>query len=189
MPDEPEVLGLQALMLLHDARRKARVAADGSIILLADQERSLWDREEIDRGVNLVRRALRVRQPGPYQIQAAISAVHAEARRADETDWREIAGLYCALAAHSPSPVVELNRAVAVAMAEGPAAGLRLIAALEAEGALDDYHLFHSARADLLQREGRLAEAAAAYERALALATNEAEQSFLRKRLADVAKL
>jgi RNA polymerase sigma-70 factor (ECF subfamily) len=187
MPDEPEVLGLHALMLLHDSRRQARVAADGSVILLSEQDHSLWDREEIDEGVRLVRRALRIRQPGPYQIQAAIAAVHAEAGQADETDWREIAGLYCVLAEHSPSPVVELNRAVAVAMALGAAAGLRLIDALQADGALEDYHLFHSARADLLQREGRLAEAAEAYERALSLATNEAEQAFLRKRLAELS--
>jgi RNA polymerase sigma-70 factor (ECF subfamily) len=127
-----------------------------------------------------------MRQPGPYQIQAAIAAVHANARRPDDTDWREIASLYCALVEHNPLPVVELNRAVAVAMADGPAAGLRLLADLDAGGALQHYHLFHAARADLLRREGRLPEAAANYERALALATNEAERYFLRGRLAEV---
>lgn len=186
MPDEPEVLGLHALMLLHDSRRTARVSTNGALVLLEDQDRSLWDRSEIDVGLHLVRQALRMREPGPYQIQAAIAAVHAEAKRAEETDWHEIAALYGALTEHDRSPVIELNRAVAVAMADGPAAGLGLLDALEADGALDAYHLFHAARADLLRREGRLQEAASAYERALALATNAAERAFLGRRLREV---
>jgi RNA polymerase sigma-70 factor, ECF subfamily len=186
MPDEAEVLGLQALMLLHDSRRAARVSPTGAIVLLDDQDRSLWDDAQIEAGLELVGRALRMRQPGPYQIQAAIAAVHAEARRPEDTDWREIAELYRALLEHHPTPVVELNRAVAVAMADGPAAGLRLLDALDAAGALRDYHLFYAARADLLRREGRLLEAAACYEQALALATNDAEREFLRGRLAEV---
>jgi len=187
MPDEAEALGLTALMLLHDARRRARVGADGGIVLLEEQDRSLWDGEQIRSGLDLLERALRMRRPGPYQIQAAISALHARASRAADTDWPQIAALYGELLRHTPSPVVELNRAVAVAMADGPAAGLELLAKLEATGALEDYRLFHSARADLLRRKGRLEEAARAYERALALATNEAERAFLRRRLGEVA--
>ncbi len=187
MPDEAEALGLTALMLLHDARRRARVGADGGIVLLEEQDRSLWDGEQIRSGLDLLERALRMRRPGPYQIQAAISALHARASRPADTDWPQIAALYGELLRHTPSPVVELNRAVAVAMADGPAAGLELLAKLEATGALEDYRLFHSARADLLRRKGRLEEAARAYERALALATNEAERAFLRRRLGEVA--
>ena len=169
------------------SRSQARTSPEGELILLEDQDRSLWDQVAIASGLDLVRRALRMRQPGPYQIQAAIAAVHAEARRPEETDWNEIAQLYRALVEHNPTPVVELNRAVAVAMAEGPAAGLHLLEVLETDGALHNYHLFHAARADLLRREGRFSEAAACYERALELATNEAEQDFLRGRLAEVS--
>ena len=186
MPDEPEVLGLAALVLLHDARRNARVGADGGIVLLEEQDRSLWDADQIRTGLDFLERALRMRRPGPYQIQAAISALHARASRPEETDWPQIASLYGELAKHTPSPVIELNRAVAVAMAVGPAAGLELLAAIEATGALDDYHFFHAAHADLLRREGRPEEAARAYRRALALATNEAERAFLRRRLTEV---
>ncbi|MCU0506536.1 MAG: sigma-70 family RNA polymerase sigma factor [Chloroflexi bacterium] len=188
MPDEPEALGLLALLLLQDSRRDARTTPDGSLVLLESQDRSLWDRAEIDEGAALVSRALSAgrRGPGPYALQAAIAACHAEAGTADATDWTEIAGLYAALAAVAPSPVVDLNRAVAVAMADGPAAGLVLVEAAGAGGTLTDYHLYHAARADLLRRLGRRREAAAAYERAHALATNAAERDFIARRLAEV---
>ena len=187
MPDEPEALGLAALMLLHDSRRTARVGPDGAIILLEDQNRALWDAHQIDEGAELLERALRMRRPGPYQIQAAISALHARAERWEETDWPQIAELYAELARRAPSPIVELNRAVAIAMARGPAAGLDMMAELEAAGDLDGYHLFYAARADLLRRAGRNNEAATAYSRALSLTTNEAERTFLRRRLAEVS--
>jgi RNA polymerase sigma-70 factor (ECF subfamily) len=178
MPDEPEVLGLLALMLFHDSRRDARTAADGTLLLLDEQDRALWNRDRIAEARRVLERALRVRLPGPYQLQAAIAALHAEA----ETDWAQIAALYTQLAAMTESPVVELNRAVAVAMADGPEEGLALMRDLE----LDDYHLFHAARADLLRRLARLDEAAAAYERALELAGTEPERRFLAARLREV---
>jgi RNA polymerase sigma-70 factor (ECF subfamily) len=186
MPDEPEAIGLLALMLLHDARREARVGLDGKLVLLDDQDRGLWDRREIGEGIALLERALRMRRPGPYQLQAAIAAVHDEALTADATDWAEIADLYAALAAQVPSPVVELNRAVAVAMVEGPDRGLAIVDRLAVEGELDDYQFLHGARADLLRQLGRSEEAAAAYRRALDLSTNAAERAFLEGRLEDV---
>jgi RNA polymerase sigma-70 factor, ECF subfamily len=186
MPDEAEALGLLALMLLHDARRDARVGSAGELVLLEDQDRSRWDRERIGEGSALAERALRMRRPGPYQVQAAIAAVHDEAASAGETDWTQIALLYEALEALDPSPVVELNRAVAVAMVDGPARGLELIDDIEAGGELADYHLLHAARADLLRRLDRRHEASLAYRRAYDLAGNEAERGFLARRLAEV---
>jgi len=186
MPDEPEALGLLALMLLHDARRAARLDEGGDIVLLEDQDRALWDRAEMEEGTRLLERALAMRRPGPYQVQAAIAAVHDRASSAETTDWREIVGLYAALQTLAPSAVVELNRAVALAFAEGPAAGLAELDRVGARGSLVEYHLFHAARADLLRRLGRRAEAATAYRRALQLATNRAERRFLARRLADV---
>jgi RNA polymerase sigma-70 factor, ECF subfamily len=184
MPDEPEVLGLLALMLFQDSRREARVSGAGELILLEDQDRSRWDQNEIDEGVALLDRALRLGRPGPYQVQAAIAALHARAARPEDTDWGEIAALYERLAALQPSPVVELNRAVAVAMAEGPDRGLELIDRLS--DSLDRYLHLHSARADLLRRLGRRDEAAVAYRRALELAGNDVERRFLERRLAEV---
>jgi RNA polymerase sigma-70 factor (ECF subfamily) len=186
LPDEPEPAGLLALMLLQHSRRAARVDAEGGLVLLEAQDRSRWDRALIAQALPLVDRALLLRRPpGPYALQAAIAAVHARAPTAEATDWRQIALLYAELASVLPTPVVTLNRAVAIAMADGPAAGLALVDALANGGALDDYHLLHAARADLLRRQNRRDEAAAAYERALALATNEAERRFLAARLAD----
>ncbi|WP_370948106.1 RNA polymerase sigma factor [Amycolatopsis sp. cg5] len=184
MPDEPEAAGLLALMLLQDARRDARLDADGDLITLADQDRSRWDRDEIAEGTALLDDALRLGRPGPYQVQAAIAACHAAAAKASETDWPQIAALYGRLALLNPSPVVALNRAVAVGMAEGPAAGLRLVDALADE--LPGYHLLPATRADLLRRLGRDAEAAEAYQAALALATTDAEHRYLSKRLDEV---
>ena len=184
---EPEVLGPLALMLLHESRRAARTSADGEIVLLADQDRALWDRRMIAEGQALVERAIRSRRFGPYTLQAAISAVHAEAATADATDWPQIVGLYDVLLRADPSPVAELNRAAAVAMRDGPAAGLALIDALLARGELADYHLAHSARADLLRRLGRTAEARDAYQRALELARQEPERRFIARRLGEVA--
>jgi RNA polymerase sigma-70 factor (ECF subfamily) len=178
MPDEPEALGLVALMLLHDARREARVDPDGSLVLLADQDRSRWSRPRIEEGQRLLERALSHRSPGPYQLQAAIAALHLE----DETDWPQIADLYAELERHTPSPVIELNRAVAVAMADGPERGLELIAEID----LPDYHLLHAARADLLRRLERHDEAAEAYRSALALEMNASDRAFLERRLAEV---
>jgi RNA polymerase sigma-70 factor (ECF subfamily) len=180
---EPEAMGLLALMLLHEARRPARTSATGEMILLDRQDRSKWDRQRIAEGIALVERALRSRRFGPYTLQAAIAAVHAEAPAAAATDWAQIAGLYQVLMRIEPSPVVELNRAVAVAMRDGPAAGLALIDAILARGELEDYHLAHAARADLLRRLDRNAEARAAYQRALALARQEPERRFLQTRL------
>jgi len=180
MPDEPEAIGLLALMLFHDSRRTARIAADGSLILLEDQDRGLWSRERIDEGDRVLGR---VRGLGTYRIQAEIAAVHAHAERPDTTDWPRIVELYEELVALAPSPVVELNRAAAIAMAEGPARGLSLIDRIEG---LDDYYLLHAARADLLRRGGRNEEAAASYRRALALATNPVERAFFERRLAEV---
>ena len=180
---EPEAQGLLALMLLHDARRLARVSADGELVLLDDQDRSIWNRAQIEEGCALVEQSLRSRRIGPYALQAAIAAVHAEAATAAVTDWPQIAGLYDVLMRVEPTPVVELNRAVAIAMRDGPAAGLALIDAILARGELCDYHLAHSARADLLRRAGRTDEAAEAYGRALALTAQEPERRFLLRRL------
>jgi len=182
LPD-PEVLGLLALMLLHDARRAARTSRDGEIVLLDDQDRSLWDRGQIAEGVALVERALAARRAGPYVLQAAIAAVHAEAATPAATDWAEIVGLYDVLLRLAPSPVVELNRAAAVAMRDGPEAGLTAVDAILARGELGDYHLAHSARGELLRRLGRRDEAIAAYRRALALAVQDPERRLLEKRL------
>jgi RNA polymerase sigma-70 factor (ECF subfamily) len=181
MPDEPEALGLLALMLLQDSRRDARVDATGELVLLSDQDRSRWNRAEIDEGRRVLERALSFRHPDPYQLQAAIAAVHADATDPADTDWAQIAALYGELARIDPSPVVALNRAVAIAMAGGPDRGLALIDGLA--GALDGYHLFHSARADLLRRLGREEESAAAYSRALELAPEGADRRFLERRL------
>ena len=186
MPDEPEAIGLLALLLLHDARRPARVDARGDLVLLEDQDRGMWDRPRITEGATLLERALRMRRPGPYQIQAAIAAVHDEAPAFQDTDWRQILALYGQLGRVAPSPVVELNRAVAVAMTDGPAAGLLLIDELASSGELDGYYLFHSARADLLRRLGRRADAARAYRQAANLVTNDTERTFLERRLAEV---
>jgi RNA polymerase sigma-70 factor (ECF subfamily) len=179
MPDEPEVLGLLALMLLHDARREARLDEAGELVLLEDQDRSLWDRARVDEGRRVLDRALPLRRTGPYQLQAAIASLHLEPK----TDWVEIALLYERLLELSPSPVVELNRAVAVAMAQGPGSGLELIDAIEG---LDSYRHLHSARADLLRRLGRTNEAELAYNRALELTSRPAERGFLERRLAEV---
>jgi RNA polymerase sigma-70 factor (ECF subfamily) len=188
MPDEPEVLGLLALMLLHDARRSARVDPAGAIVLLEEQDRGTWDRARIVEGAALVERALRMRRPGPYQVQAAIAALHDEAATPGETDWAEIAILYETLLRMTPTPVIELNRAVAVAMVRGPAAGLALIDRVAADGALDDYHLLHAARADLLRRLGEREAATVAYRRARELAGNTAERAFLDRRLRELAQ-
>jgi RNA polymerase sigma-70 factor, ECF subfamily len=180
MPDEPEVAGLLALMLLQHSRRDARTGPGGELVLLEHQDRDLWDRDEIEEGIDLVRRL----PPRPYALQAAIAAEHARAATPEATDWRRIADLYALLARAAPSPVVELNRAVAVAMAEGPERGLELIDRISG---LDQYHLLHAARGDLLRRLGRAGEAAAAYRRALALSSQAAEREFLRRRLASVS--
>jgi RNA polymerase sigma-70 factor, ECF subfamily len=185
---EPEAVGLFALMLLQESRHAARVSPDGELVLLADQDRSLWNREQIAEGLALVERALLSRRFGPYTLQAAIAAVHAEAASADATDWAQIVGIYDVLLRVEPSPVVELNRAVAVAMRDGPAAGLALIDAILARRDLADYHLAHSARADMCRRLGRTAEARAAYQRALALTRQAPERQFLEHRLAELAK-
>jgi RNA polymerase sigma-70 factor (ECF subfamily) len=186
LPEEPEPAGLLALMLLQHSRRAARVGEAGELVLLEAQDRSRWDSAAIGQALPLVERALTLRRPpGPYALQAAIAAVHAGAARAEDTDWPQIALLYAELANVLPSPVVTLNRAVAIAMANGPAAGLALVDALANGGALDDYHLLHAARAGLLRQQGRLAEAAGAYERALELATNEPERTFLAARIAE----
>ena len=184
---EPEAMGLLALMLLHDSRRAARTSPGGELILLNDQDRSLWNRDQIAEGSALVERALSSRRFGPYTLQAAIAAVHARAATAEATDWAEIVALYDVLARADPSPVVELNRAVAVAMRDGPAAGLALIDAILARGDLEDYHLAHSARADLCRRLGRTVDARASYERALGLTRLEPERRFLQRRLAEVS--
>ena len=189
---EPEAMGLLALMLLHESRRAARTSTDGELVLLDEQDRSRWDRALVAEGAALVERALRARRArrtrrvGPYALQAAIAAVHAESPDAASTDWRQIVGLYDVLLRVDPSPVVELNRAAAVAMRDGPAAGLALVDAILARGELARYHLAHAARADLCRRLGRTAEARASYERALALAKQEPERRFLERRLGEV---
>ena len=184
---EPEAVGLLALMLLHDSRRAARTSPTGELILLDDQDRSLWNRDQIAEGASLVKQALSSRRIGPYTIQAAIAAVHAEALNAAATDWARIVGLYDVLVQADPSPVVELNRAVAVAMRDGPLAGLELVDAILARGDLENYHLAHAARADLCRRLGRTAEASASYERALGLTKQEPERRFLERRLAELS--
>src|SRR6187397_167840 len=175
---EPEAMGLLALMLLHESRRETRTSPDGEVVLLDEQDRSLWDRAQIAEGVQLVERALRSRRVGPYALQAAIAALHAEAATPGDTDWAEVVGLYDVLMRVEPSPVVELNRAVAIAMRDGPAAGLRLIDAIAARGDLKEYRLLHAARADLCRRLGRVDDAHAAYARALALTRQEPERRF-----------
>jgi RNA polymerase sigma-70 factor, ECF subfamily len=184
---EPEAFGLLALMLLHESRRVARTSPTGDLIVLEAQDRSLWDNEMIAEGTELVTRALASRRFGPYTLQAAIAAVHAEARAAADTDWPQIVGLYDVLVRIEPSPVVELNRAVAVAMRDGPDAGLELVDALLARGELDGYHLAHAARADFCRRLGKTAEARASYGRALALTQPKPERRFLEKRLDELA--
>lgn len=183
MPDEPEALGLVALLLLHDSRSAARFDADGDVVLLEDQDRSRWDGAEIAEAVGVLDRALRLGRPGPYQLQAAIAALHAQAASPDRTDWSGIAGVYAQLLAISPSPVVALNHAVAVAMATTFDEGLALIDQI---AGLDRYHLWHAARADLLRRLGRREEAVAAYRRAHELATSPADRRFLAGRLRDL---
>jgi len=184
MSSEPEIAGLLALMMLQHSRHDARTTPEGELVLLEDQDRARWDHDAIDEGLALLDAAIAQRRPGPYQLQAAIAALHARAPRSEDTDWPQIAALYGRLADASPSPVVELNRAVAVAMADGPARALPFVDALAGE--LDGYHLFHSARADLLRRLDRREEAAQAYRRALELATNPSERAFLEGRLAEV---
>ena len=193
---EPEAMGLLAMMLLHESRRAARTSADGELVLLQDQNRGLWDRELIREGTGLVERALSSQpstslgtgRAGPYAIQAAISAVHAESRSIAATDWNEIVGLYDVLLRREASPVVELYRAVAIAMRDGPATGLALIDAILARGDLADYRLAHAARADLCRRLGRNADARESYERALALTKQEPERRFIEKRLREVSE-
>jgi RNA polymerase sigma-70 factor (ECF subfamily) len=187
MPAEPEATGLLALMLLHDARRAARVDARGDLVTLEDQDRGQWNAAEIGEGVSLLAGALRHGRPGPYQVQAAIAACHATAPTADRTDWPQIAALYGQLGEFLPTPVVELNYAVAVGMARGPAAGLALVEALETEGKLAGYHLLPATRADLLRRLGRKPEAAAAYAEALALVSTDAERRYLSRRLKETS--
>jgi RNA polymerase sigma-70 factor (ECF subfamily) len=183
---EPEAVGLLALMLLQESRRAARMSPDGELVLLDEQDRTAWDRAKIDEGTALVTRALAARRAGPYAIQAAIAAVHADAPDAASTDWAEIVGLYDVLLRLEPSVVVQLNRAVAVAMRDGPAAGLQLVEALLAGGALDDYHLAHAARAELARRLGRVEDARDSYRRAMALARQAPERRFLERRLASL---
>ena len=180
---EPEAMGLLALMTLHEARRSSRTTATGEMVLLEDQDRSLWDRAQIEEGVALVEQALGSHRFGPYTLQAAIAAIHAEAQSPSATDWAQIVGLYDVLLMTDPSPVIELNRAAAVAMRDGPEAGLALIDAILARGDLTGYHLAHAARGDLCRRLGRVAEAISAYERALGIATQEPERRFIKGRL------
>jgi RNA polymerase sigma-70 factor (ECF subfamily) len=183
MPDEPEAYGMLALMLLHDARRPTRVDSNGDLVTLEDQDRSLWNQDQITEGTTLLERALRRHRAGPFQIQAAIAACHATAPDAAQTDWPQIVGLYARLAAVAPSAVVDLNHAVAIGMADGPEAALPLVDAIAEAGQLDGYYLLHATRADLLRRAGRKAEAGDSYRTALDLAPGEAERRFLRNRL------
>jgi RNA polymerase sigma-70 factor (ECF subfamily) len=182
MPDEPEAVGLLGLMLLVESRRPARTTPGGDLVLLADQDRTRWDRALVAEGQALVRQCLRRGRPGLYQIQAAINAVHSDAPSAEATDWRQIVALYEQLLAVAPSPVVALHRAVAVAEVDGPAAGLQLVDGLD----LGDHHIFHSVRADLLRRLGRDVEAGQAYDAAIACAGNAAERAFLQRRRAEL---
>jgi RNA polymerase sigma-70 factor (ECF subfamily) len=188
LPKEPENLGLLSLMLLHDSRRSARVNSAGELVTLEDQDRSLWNQDQLREGVRLVKEALRLRSVGPYQLQAAIAGVHAEAQTPLDTDWREIASLYVELARLSPTPVVALNHAVAVAMSEGLSQGLSMIDNLGASGELDGYYLFHAARADILRRMGHRRDAGYAYQLALSLATNPVERNYLAFRLREVTQ-
>jgi RNA polymerase sigma-70 factor (ECF subfamily) len=187
MPDEPEVLGLLALMILNDARRDARTDAAGDLVTLEEQDRARWDRARIAEGTALAERSLRIRRPGPFQLQAAIAAVHAEPARPQDADWVQIALLYGELYRLQPTPVVKLNRAAAVGMALGPEAGLTLIDEIEAEGSLARYHLLHASRADLLRRARRFDEAAAAYRRAIQLCSNPVELRYLERRLKEIS--
>jgi RNA polymerase sigma-70 factor, ECF subfamily len=186
MPDNPESMALLALMLLHDSRRDARSSPDGQLVPLEEQDRSLWRRDQIAEGIRLVERALGRRNVGPYQLQAAIAAVHAEAATAAETDWKQIAALYAILSASQSSPIVSLNHAVAIAMSESLERGLALIDSLGFSGELDSYHLYHAARADLLRRMGRNWEARESYHRGLALTTNTVEVRYLRRRISEL---
>ena len=186
LPDEPENMGLLALMLLQNSRRDARVNDRGELVTLEEQDRSRWDAQEIEEGVRLVQAALSLRRVGSYQLQAAIAAVHAEAKRVEQTDWRQIVALYEELLRMTSSPVVALNHAVAVAMSEGFERGLSFIESAGAGGKLENYYLFHASRADLLRRLHRLDEARAAYTRALSLTTNHVEQNYIRNRLAEL---
>jgi RNA polymerase sigma-70 factor (ECF subfamily) len=183
---EPEAIGLLALMLLHESRRQARSSGDGELVLLDEQDRSLWNRHQIAEGAKLVEQALTSRRFGPYTIQAAIAAVHAEAARPEETDWSEIVGLYDVLLRAEPSPVVELNRAAAIAMRDGPAAGLALIDAIIGRGDLADYHLAHSARAECCRRMGRAAEAIESYQRALELTRQQPQRHYIQRRIREL---
>lgn len=189
LPDEPENLGLLALMLLQDSRREARVNVQGELVTLEEQDRSRWNAAEIEEGVNLVQKALRLRRVGSYQLQAAIGAVHAEAKTANETDWRQIVALYEELMRITSSPIVALNHAAAVAMSEGSERGLALIDAVGADGALQNYYLFHASRADLLRRLRRYDEALVAYAAALSLTTNQVEQNYIRRRIEEIRRL
>ena len=185
LPEQPEVLGLLALMLLHHSRRATRTDGHGHLVLMDDQDRARWDQPMIDEGLATLDRAIALRVPGPYQLQSAIAALHARAPRPEDTDWPQIASLYGALAATTPSPVIDLNRAVAISMADGPAPALALLDALDED--LHGYHLFHAARGDVLRRLDRLPQAAEAYRNALALVTNASERAFLERRLREVA--
>ena len=186
MPDEPEALGLVSLMMLHNARRRSRVDASGELVLLEDQDRSLWDNEAIEVGCTLLDSAIRLGENGPYQLLAAIAACHATAPTASDTDWVEIAGLYEQLYRMNPSPVIALNRAVAIAMADGPAEGLALVDEVEAEGSLSDYYLLPATRADLLRRLGRTEEAEVAYRHAIAMTPSEPQRRFMHRRIAEM---
>jgi RNA polymerase sigma-70 factor (ECF subfamily) len=188
LSEVPEAMGLLALMLLHDARREARVGPEGEMVLLEEQDRSRWDRSKIREGLGIMEHVLLMKRPGPYQIQATISALHAQAERAEDTDWPQIAALYHELMKMTPSPVIELNRAVALAMADGPLKGLKLLDQPILKKELSDYYLFHAARADLLRRVGRMGEAGDAYTLALNLCQNERERAFLRRRLVEVSE-
>jgi RNA polymerase sigma-70 factor (ECF subfamily) len=187
LDESPEALGLLALMLLHDSRRSARTGNEGELITLEEQDRSLWNRKQIEEGLAILDRVVPMRRPGPYQIQAAISGLHALAHSPQETDWAQIALLYGQLARYDPSPVIELNRAVAIAMVEGPQAGLDLLAQLDQSGSLKTYQPFYAAQADLLRRAGYPHQAADAYTKAIALTENEVEQAYLQRRLAEVS--
>jgi RNA polymerase sigma-70 factor (ECF subfamily) len=185
MPDEPEAIGLLALMLLHDARRDARTDATGALVTLEEQDRSLWHRAQIDEGAALVDRSLRMRRVGPYQLQAAIAALHDTAAMAAETDWPQIAALYAELERIQPTAIVALNRAVAIAMSGDIDAALRMIE--ELEPSLDGYYLLHAARADLLRRQSRVTQSIAAYQRAMALAANDIERAYLQRRIDELS--
>jgi len=188
MPQQPEARALLALMLLHDSRRNARISDEGEILLLEEQDRSKWILNQIDEGLELIELALRAGARGSYALQAAIAAVHARATRSEDTDWRQIAGLYSLLAAENPSAIIELNRAVAIAMADGPAQGLYLLNALDGRPELRGYHLLPAAKADLLRRMGKLSDARKFYEQALSLVTDSAERRFLIRRLREVSE-